>query len=534
MRRKSREVGSLGIGGSNPIRIQSMTTLPATDVEGSVEECRRLYNAGCELIRISTPRVADASALKNIKSRLLEEGIDLPISADIHFMPQAAMEAALHVEKVRINPGNFADSRSSEKVTDEEPEKALQRIRKKFSPLIDILKRRKTALRIGVNHGSLSERILSRFGNTPLGMVESAMEYLRIADELNFQDIVVSMKSSNPRVMVQSVRMLVNAMNKEGFDCPLHLGVTEAGEGEDGRIRSAVGIGALLADGVGDTIRVSLAEPPENEIPVARELVDIFEYRDYEKKVCGEIKGKRKSREFKNIGGNNPVRIAGENVGAFGAEIPIEFSADGDSEILTLRDDEPISVSKLNIAEYKAVRTILTKPDKSISFVRKVSSLILDLPLILTYEHKRRGDIELCSSVALGAPLIEGIGDAIEIRGESSAEVRHELAISILQNSLTRISRAEIIACPSCGRTLFNLPEVVQEVKKRFSHLKNVKIAVMGCIVNGPGEMADADFGLVGGGKGTVNLYRDGKFVEGPMLIEKAYDRLESLINSRE
>ncbi|RMH54733.1 MAG: 4-hydroxy-3-methylbut-2-en-1-yl diphosphate synthase [Candidatus Hydrogenedentota bacterium] len=543
-RRPTREVrvGRIGLGGKNPVRIQSMTTAAPEDVEGTVEECLRLAAAGCELTRISTPKTLDAARLEQVRTRLRERSIGTPLVADIHYLPAAALRAAETADKVRINPGNFADARFGREVVYSEEMYAaeLRRIEKKARPLFEELKKRRKPLRIGANHGSLSKRILCRYGDTPKGMVESAMEYLRIGEKLGYFDFVLSMKASNPRVMAQAYRLLRLEMEKEGMEYPLHVGVTEAGEGEDGRIRSAVGIGAVLAEGLGDTIRVSLAEPPENEIPVCREIIRVFE--EAKGNGAGPIRllePRRKASAVENLGGSSPVRILGEygkeEIGE--CEIPVEGSIRAGGTWRDISDEEPLP-RELPPAEVYRAR--ISDAGAALSFVREVVRRIGPAPLILSYDVDRRPEgvsPEVAAAIALGVPLIEGFGDGIEVRSSGNAgriplspSERHSLAIGVLQNSLTRISRVEIIACPSCGRTLFDLPEVTQIIKKRFSHLKGVRIAVMGCIVNGPGEMADADFGFVGGAPGKINLYRGRECVEKGVPIAEAYERMRDLI----
>ncbi len=531
-------VADRAIGGGRPIVIQSMTTAAPSDVAGTVDECVRLHEAGCELTRISTPKVPDAANLAAIRRELRARGIPTPLSADIHFVPAAALEAAKHVEKVRINPGNFADAKAGRLLdfTGASYEAELERVRGTFAPLVDRLRSRGAALRIGTNHGSLSDRILSRYGDTPEGMVESAMEYLRLGRALDYHDMVVSMKSSNPRVMVQAVRRLVAAMNREGFDCPLHLGVTEAGEGEDGRLRSAAGIGALLCDGIGDTIRVSLAEPPEAEIPVARELAALFPFTGFTAGLEAPLmEGRRATKPVGILGGANPVRLFGSDT-VDGFEIPVEVRAEDLPGLVTIDPAEGSTGADLltGLPERAPCwRLVITRPAESLALLRALAPRLADAPLVLSYRHSGKASLPLSAAVALGAPLIEGYGDAVEILpapGAADAPSRHSLALGILQNSLTRISRVEIIACPSCGRTLFDLPEVTREVKRRFARLKGVKIAVMGCIVNGPGEMADADYGFVGGAPGKISLYRGQSCVTRNIPIAEAYDRLEELI----
>lgn len=535
-RRASRpvRVGGVVVGGDAPIRLQSMTTAAPQDVEGTVAECERLAAVGCEIARISTPKVPDAALLKVVKERLAAKGIETPIVADIHFVPAAAMEAAKWADKVRINPGNFADHKAGQTFdfTDAMYAKEIERIREKVTPLYRLCKERGISVRIGTNHGSLSDRIMCRYGDTPEGMVESAMEYLRIARELDFHDIILSMKASNPRVMVQAYRLLVLAMDAEGMDYPLHLGVTEAGEGEDGRIKSAVGIGALLADGIGDTIRVSLAEPPEDEIPVCRDLVSLFRFDGTECAAIKPLTPRRTTVAFGIVGGANPVRIAGDYEAGASAEIPCELDPASLGSLVTVEQVADWTPEGLPAAPI--YRLLIHDPASAVHFIRRVVAAVGDKPIVLSYRPSGSAPVELAVAVALGVPLIEGHGDAVEVLADAEGRLtpaeRHNLAISVLQNSLTRISRVSIIACPSCGRTLFDLPEVTQIVKKHFSHLKGVKIAVMGCIVNGPGEMADADFGFVGGAPGKINLYKGYECVEKGIPIQEAYGAMRELI----
>jgi (E)-4-hydroxy-3-methylbut-2-enyl-diphosphate synthase len=532
-------VGGVGVGGTNPVRLQSMTTAAPQDIDGTVAECVRLHAAGCEITRISTPKVPDAAVLRTVKDRLAAEGIPTPLVADIHFVPAAAMEAAKHADKVRINPGNFADHKAGQSFdySDEAYDAEIGRIREKVTPLIKTMKERDIAMRIGTNHGSLSDRIMCRYGDTPQGMVESALEYVRICEENDYRNIILSMKASNPRIMIEAYRQLVMAMDKEGMSYPLHLGVTEAGEGEDGRIKSAVGIGTLLADGIGDTIRVSLAEPPEDEIPVARELAALFANagNGYDT-TLRPLTPRRTTSTEGLIGGRNPVRIFGAYESPSGFEIPCEVRPNEVEGLVTIEQSARWTAGDLKPG--RVYRLLLHDPATAVHFVRRVIPAIGDAPVILAYRYSVAASPEVAAAVAIGGPLIEGCGDAIEILEDEARPLpvrqRHNLAISVLQNSLTRISRVDIIACPSCGRTLFDLPEVTQLVKKRFSHLKGVKIAVMGCIVNGPGEMADADFGFVGGAPGKINLYKGYDCVEKGIPIKEAYDRMVDLIKRYE
>ncbi len=453
-RRKSSvtKVGNITIGGNSPIRVQSMTTTQTTDTEACVEQAIRIINAGGELVRLTTQGTREAENLQNIKLSLVDRGFNTPLVADVHFNPNVADVAAKYVEKVRINPGNYVDPARTFKeleYTDAEYADEIEKIRRRFIPFLEICKENKTAIRIGVNHGSLSDRIMCRYGNTPEGMVESCMEFLRICVEQNFTDVVLSIKASNTTVMVQTVRLLVKQMDKENMSFPIHLGVTEAGEGEDGRIKSAVGIGALLGEGIGDTIRVSLSEAPEREIPVAVKLVEYAE------------------------------------------------------ESATKR------------AEAKAG--------------------IKDETIYLEYNEESLEDLQLKAAMDAGALLIDGYAKDLIIRNSNnhiSAEQLVNTANAILQAARIRFTKPEYISCPGCGRTLYNLEETIAKIKQATSHLVGVKIAIMGCIVNGPGEMADADFGYVGAGRGKISLYKGKECVEKNIPEEDAVKKLLNLIEN--
>ena len=442
-------VGTVGIGGDNPIRVQSMTTTDTNDTEACVAQAKRIVEAGGELVRLTTQGTREAENLKNISARLREEGIDTPLVADVHFNPRVADVAAQYVEKVRINPGNYVDPARTFKhleYTDEEYQAELKKIEDRFVPFLNICREHGTAIRIGVNHGSLSDRIMSRYGDTPEGIVESCMEFLRICRREQFDNVVISIKASNTVVMVRTVRLLVQTMDREDMHYPLHLGVTEAGEGEDGRIKSAVGIGALLTEGIGDTIRVSLSEEPECEIPVAKKLVELTE-------ECARLR--REARIENNT-------------------LYLDIEAD-------------------------------------------------------SYE-----ELQLKAAMATGALLIDGKAKELEIRGCGRATTydTKNLADSILQAARVKFTKTEYISCPGCGRTLYNLQDTIARIKAATSHLVGLKIGIMGCIVNGPGEMADADYGYVGAGRGKISLYKGKECVARNIPEEEAVERLLEIINT--
>ncbi len=610
---KTREVmvGKVGFGGDNPIRIQSMTTTDTMDTEGTVEQSIRMIEAGCELVRITAPSKKDAFNLEPIKAALRERGYDTPLVADIHFTPNAAEVAAGIVEKVRVNPGNYADKKKFEELeyTDEAYEAELKRIREKFSPLVELCKANKVAMRIGTNHGSLSDRILSHYGDTPKGMVESALEFIRICEDLDFYDIIISMKASNTQVMVQAYRMLMSVMLETGRNYPLHLGVTEAGEGEDGRIKSAVGIGALLEDGIGDTIRVSLTEEPEYEIPVAQALAD-----RYKNRKGAEIKpqpypldpfayNRRVTRQVENIGDHEVPRVIHDlshrqkvtaaSLFSFGLHysVPldkwsltdmaadyvyvgknsIDFEIPGTLGILQDLDhwdqkdrhfpvlsavqytsNPPLTNTHFIKATYTdlddAFLALLRKNDKSILIlhtenehamaeIRAAYFLLInegiETPVInfFSYRALDESTFQLHSSADHGALLLDGLGDGIMTSApDQAAENLNRTAFGILQATRTRISKTEYISCPSCGRTLFDLQETTAKIRVRTDHLKGVKIGIMGCIVNGPGEMADADYGYVGTGPGKITLYKEKEVVKRNVPEAEAVDELIELI----
>jgi (E)-4-hydroxy-3-methylbut-2-enyl-diphosphate synthase len=620
-RRKTREVniGGIAMGGNNPIRIQSMTTVDTMDTLGSVEQVIRMVEAGCEYVRITAPSIKEAQNLEEIKKQLRVRGYTVPLIADIHFTPNAAELAARIVEKVRVNPGNYADKKRFEEIeyTDASYQAELERIRQKFTPLVKICKEYGTAMRIGTNHGSLSDRILSRYGDTPLGMVESALEFLRICEDLNYYDIVLSMKASNPQVMVQAYRLLVQKLDEERFQpYPLHLGVTEAGDGEDGRIKSSVGIGTLLEDGLGDTIRVSLTEEPEAEVPVAKELAERYTNRKVNFPIP-EIKQypinpyeytRRKTREVMSIGGHQVPRVVADfsikskitpaSLFALGyhysvpldkwniADMACDFIFLGDQTIdfeipgtlgliynfstwktqkgkersypfitandylngaegsdrlnfiyVQLKDISDALIAKLN-NDVTAVLLIDTYNEHGLAEQRRLFVELMDrnceVPVIIgrAYANITSEQLQLFAATDIGGLLIDGLGDGVFIAAENcgSDKMVNETAFNILQATRTRISKTEYISCPSCGRTLFDLQETTAKIRSRTSHLKGIKIGIMGCIVNGPGEMADADYGYVGSGPGRITLYRSKEVVRKNVPTPEAVDALIDLI----
>ncbi|MBV9172429.1 MAG: (E)-4-hydroxy-3-methylbut-2-enyl-diphosphate synthase [Chloroflexi bacterium] len=520
-RRRTREVqiGTVAVGGNNPIRVQSMTTTRTQDIEGTLAQTVRLVEAGCEIVRITAPTVNDARAIGEIKRRLRANGIVVPLVADIHFSPAAAMEAAEHVEKVRVNPGNFADQKffRIREYTDEDYAAEIDRIDERFTPLVLKCKERGVAMRIGSNHGSLSDRIMNRYGDTPAGMVESALEFLRIAARHDYHDIVLSMKASNPKVMIQAYRLLVARMDDQGMQpYPLHLGVTEAGLGEDGRIKSAVGIGALLDDGLGDTIRVSLTEEPEEEVPVAQRLVAPYNAGLLQARAIPEVAERvdpysytRRLTRTVDVGG---LRIGG------GETVAV---LDPPEEALAQPPDlTHIAALEEAVPWYDAVR-----------MYRRLAATAGDQPMHVQV-NVPGDDLEvlLRTSTVLGSLLCDGLGDTVGLTAPLADDDRSRLLFSVLQAAGVRITRTEFVSCPSCGRTLFDLQSTTERIASRTSHLKGVKIAVMGCVVNGPGEMADADFGYVGGSPGRVNLYVGKEVVEKGVPEAEADERLIDLI----
>ncbi len=563
LRRVTREVkvGAVGLGGANPIRVQSMITCDTMDTAASIQQTLDLAAVGCEIVRITAPTVKDAANLANIVRGLRERGCEVPIVADIHFKPEAAMEAAKWVEKVRVNPGNYADSKKFKIIeyTDAQYAAELDRIRERFTPLVNFCREHGRAMRIGTNHGSLSDRIMNRYGDTPLGMVESALEFARISRDLNYHNFVFSMKASNPKVMIAAYRLLVARLNAEGPDWnyPLHLGVTEAGDGEDGRIKSAIGIGSLLADGIGDTVRVSLTEDSVHEIPVAQALVDgvsqmgvrssefgdgssqqPFDPFSYKRRAtttleCGGIRlgGEELVRVFVTRATYDKVAHKIDRMGDYQPEIVLE-----DSGICEVDPRDDAAIAALNADPAVRLVTVSDSVDLPVITAFRLLAARLDArhPIVLKDVWKKTGgdflETLLAASTNIGALLCDGIGDAILLQGEDAPGQSLRLSYNILQAAGTRIFKTDYVACPSCGRTLFNLQTTTARIKAATAHLKGVKIAIMGCIVNGPGEMADADFGYVGGAPGKVNLYVGKTAVKFNIPEIEAVERLQDLI----
>lgn len=603
------KIGITAIGGNNPIQIQSMTTTDTMDTLGSVEQSIRMIEAGCELVRLTAPSKKEAENLGVIKKELVKRGYDTPLVADIHFTPNAAEIAAKLIEKVRVNPGNYADKKKFEEIdyTEASYRDELIRIEEKFTPLVLLCKEHGTAMRIGTNHGSLSDRILSRFGDTPEGMVQSAMEFIHICRKNDYHDLVISMKASNTLVMVQAYRLLVKTMKEHGMNYPLHLGVTEAGDGEDGRIKSAVGIGALLEDGLGDTIRVSLTEDPEFEIPVAQKLVQKFQKKiDYKLTYSSKNNfdffhyNKRKTKALINIGGSNTSivfsdlskkeKIVSTNFFGFGysysekldkwnisdqaadyvylGDHTIDFEIPGTLRLVqnfetwkkhkradayplfTLEEyhqnkPEGIAFLLLDLDSDFAVsalptRNVIyvaeTKKSQKTQIIRKFQHELAEYenknPVILklSYHLEDLETLQLYASSDAGIHFIDGFADGLWITAPRSLVDLNSLSFGILQATRTRISKTEYISCPSCGRTLFDLQETTAKIRERTAHLKGLKIGIMGCIVNGPGEMADADYGYVGTGPGKINLYKEKTVVKKNISEEEAVDALIELI----
>ncbi len=618
-------IGDVIVGGDNPIVVQSMTTVDTMDTLGSVEQSIRMIEAGCEIVRITAPSLKEAENLRNIKDELRKRGYKTPLVADIHFTPNAAELAARIVEKVRVNPGNYADKKKFENIefTDATYQAELERIRDRFLPLVRICKENGTAMRIGTNHGSLSDRIMSRYGDTPLGMVESALEFLRVCEEENYHEIVLSMKASNTQVMVQAYRLLVQKMEEEGMKpYPLHLGVTEAGEAEDGRIKSAVGIGTLLEDGLGDTVRVSLTEEPELEAPVARKLIERYDHRSGHDSIS-EISDspvdpyryhKRETREVVNIGARNVPRVIADlsglenpdyrdlkSIGHFYLPEPDKWRMNDQGCDYVYSGAAPIPFMLPNglreIVDYPTWKELKDKTNKhplysfdqlltaessddEVNFLRlnadqlteevmmvlEASNLVLLLettnrhampalrrfffelekrklytPVIIVrnYEIGDEEEFLIHGSTDIGGLLIDGFGDGIMLEASefkdksdllNDLKIKNETGFGILQAARTRMTKTEYISCPSCGRTLFDLQETTAMIRQRTDHLKGVKIGIMGCIVNGPGEMADADYGYVGSGKGKITLYKGQEVVKRGVPSENAVDELIEII----
>ncbi len=635
-------IGDVPMGSDFPIRVQSMTTIDTMDTIGSVEQTIRMVESGCEYVRITAPSVKEAQNLDNIRKELRVRGYSVPLVADIHFTPNAAELAARLVEKVRINPGNYADKKRFETIdyTESSYQAELDRIRDKFLPLVNICKEYGTAMRIGTNHGSLSDRILSRYGDTPLGMVESALEFLRICEDENYYNIVLSMKASNTQVMVEAYRLLCKKLNEEGLKpYPLHLGVTEAGEGEDGRIKSAVGIGTLLEDGLGDTVRVSLTEDPEFEAPVAKALIDRYSDRKEKSKLISNFdvrdsmfendKSKiendspinpfqyfrRTTHEVANFGGHNVPRVIADysqievsehddlkNIGHYYLPLPDKWTMNdlgadyiytaqnlakfmlpmGLKEILDVSvwQEQPDKVNKFPLfsleefikasnkheslnflqlslsdldenvlsllkSEKKTVLCVQTDNAHAMPELRRFffelikNQITIPVVILRQYENLPESDFQLFSATDCGGLLIDGFGDGIllkmpELSTKSELLTRsksyNSTAFGVLQAARTRMSKTEYISCPSCGRTLFDLQETTALIRKRTEHLKGVKIGIMGCIVNGPGEMADADYGYVGVGKDKIALYRGQNVVKKSVHSDNAVDELIEII----
>jgi (E)-4-hydroxy-3-methylbut-2-enyl-diphosphate synthase len=622
-------IGDVPMGSDYPIRVQSMTTVDTMDTQGSIDEVIRMVDSGCEYVRITAPSVKEAQNLENIRNGLRKLGIYVPLIADIHFTPNAAELAARIVEKVRVNPGNYADRKRFEVIdyTDASYAAELERIREKFIPLIKICKEYGTAMRIGTNHGSLSDRILSRYGDTPLGMVESALEFLRICEEFNYFNIALSMKSSNTQVMVEAYRLLVQRLDEEGLKpYPLHLGVTEAGEAEDGRIKSAVGIGTLLEDGLGDTVRVSLTEAPEKEAPVARALIERYTNRtghDYIEPISScPINPfqytRRETDEVYNFGGLNVPRVVADysgiiineyddlkSIGHFFLPVPDKWAMNDqgadfiytgsnpspfmlpnglkeiiDFEPWTLQEDKTNKFPLFRVEEW--LKNEEASFSNSLNFIKgsihtinedflkciegrnnivlllhsdndhampemrrlfyKLIELQIKVPVIIqrNYPVESTDKLTLYAATDIGGLLVDGFGDGIllsPLLGERDSKDKLKLASSfnsiafgILQAARTRMSKTEYISCPSCGRTLFDLQETTAMIRKHTEHLKGIKIGIMGCIVNGPGEMADADYGYVGMGKDKIALYRGQQVIKRSVTAAKAVDELIELI----
>ncbi len=600
-------IGGVPLGGNNPIRVQSMTTTPTIDTEASVEQAERIAKAGGEYVRLTTQGVREAENLKYIKGKLRTAGVDVPIVADVHFNPHVADVAALYADKVRINPGNYVDpARTFKKLeyTDEEYQEELLKIEKQFVPFLNICKQHRTAIRIGVNHGSLSDRIMSRYGDTPEGIVESCMEFLRICKREQFADVVISIKASNTIVMVSSVRLLVKTMESEGMDYPLHLGVTEAGDGEDGRIKSALGIGALLADGIGDTIRVSLSEEPEAEIPVARHLADYVSRREGHTIIPGEVAKdfdwirpkRRHTVPVGNIGGDNPpvvicsgIRNGYNSIDNENPDMIPEYvylgkvlpdrMIPGQGYLIDYNvyanlydrknvypifsynalpfiglNDAPLKFLVLNYGadknEYfpclkahpEIVVLSLTDHRNGVGEQRALAHEMMlggiTNPLVFMelYAHtdNEKSDFQIEAAADTGALLFDGLADGIWLINEGALSVDdiNSTSFAILQAARLRMTKTEYISCPGCGRTLYDLRSTIAKIKDATKDFRGLKIGIMGCIVNGPGEMADADYGYVGAGRGKISLYRKRECVEKNIPENLAVDKLLELINN--
>lgn len=591
-------IGGTPLGGDNPIRIQSMTNTATQDTDACVAQAKRIADAGGEYVRLTTQGVKEAENLRNINAALRHDGYMTPLVADVHFNPRVADVAALYAEKVRINPGNYVDAARTFKhleYTDEEYAQELQKIRDRFVPFLRICKENHTAIRIGVNHGSLSDRIMSRYGDTPEGMVESCMEFLRICVDEHFTDVVISIKASNTVVMVRTVRLLAAVMEKEGMHFPLHLGVTEAGDGEDGRIKSALGIGALLADGLGDTIRVSLSEAPEAEIPVARKLVDYVIRRKDHPYIPGPnvpafnylAPSRRQTTAVRNIGGDNvPVVIAARLDGDLttdpqfapdyiytGHQLPadaqegVQYIVDADvwegkpDTWPAFKGDQLPFVSSCNAALKFLFITYMGLNDEALACLKYHPEIVLvaqsnhpnrlgeqralvhqlmqeglSNPVVFFqhYAEEEKEDLQIKAAADMGALVFDGLTDGIFLYNQGSipATTLDATAFGILQAGRLRTSKTEYISCPGCGRTLYDLQSTIARIKAATSHLKGLKIGIMGCIVNGPGEMADADYGYVGAGRGKISLYKKKECIEKNIPEEEAVEKLIELIKA--
>ena len=581
----------VSVGGDQPIRIQSMTDTDTKETDATVEQIIRIIKAGADYVRVTVKDTRDAENLRFIKKELVDRGYDNPLVGDIHFNPKLAEISARYISKIRINPGNFYDKRASFKpkvYTDEEYRDELKNIEELFVPFLQMLKKSNTALRIGANQGSLSDRVMSRYGDTPTGIVESVMEFLRICKKEDFQHVVISIKSSNTRVMVYTVRLLCFKMRLEDMSYPLHLGVTEAGEGEEGRIRSAVGIGALLADGIGDTIRVSLTESPEREIPVARKLISHFRSYYNHQPISAPLHAqtnpfeyeRRSTRPVLNMGGQSlPVVVADLGERSLAEILPIRGKLIPDyflqgNKILDIQGNyypvislEEYLFESTRWGRMKFIRTnkqefdrfmamhpeIMTKlkqTRKTVlilesynrnpfaelrAFFMMLETHIWKVPVIIhrKYNEKSLEDLQIKASADLGGLFIDGYGDGLCLTDDDESITFTELkdlSFGILQASRMRMSKTEFISCPGCGRTLFDLQETTRNIKEHFGHLSHLKIGIMGCVVNGPGEMSDADYGFVGAGKNNVNLYKGQKLVKRHIPYENAVEELEQLI----
>lgn len=541
------QIGNVPLGGDNPIRIQSMTSTSTLDTDASVAQCRRIFDAGADYVRLTAQGVREAHNIGEIRAALHAAGYTKPLVADIHFNPKAAFEAAATTDKVRINPGNFVDAaRTFKKLeyTDKEYAAELEKIRRAVVPFLAICREHHTAVRLGVNHGSLSDRIMSRYGDTPAGMVESAMEYLRIFREENFNDVAISIKASNTVIMVETVRRLVAEMDREDMHYPLHLGVTEAGDGEDGRIKSAVGIGTLLAEGIGDTVRVSLSEEPELEIPVARKLVDYITAREGHAPISGCF-----AKAYNRIA---PERRPTNAVGSIGGQnVPIVATTLCPADVAAIATKPDFFLSDVN---WKAVDAsakaegfsdddVLLLTSHHANPVGEIEAFIHRLwdngckaPVVvrMSYDDANEEDVQVKAGADFGALLLNGLVDGIMLDAPNLPNNADAVAYSfgILQAARRRTTKTEYISCPSCGRTLYDLQHAVKEIKAATSHLKGLKIGIMGCIVNGPGEMADADYGYVGAAVGKVSLYKGKECVERNVPQDVALTHLIDLIKA--